>query len=247
MTIAIRCTRPIKQLIERTLGIRILKSLPHGLDVHSDIRRLLPYIPISTVFDVGANIGQSAVPLASTYRHATIHCFEPLQASFSKLTRTIEDNKRIFAHHIALGDDEGSKILVVTEKTTRCRISNSILPGQVIENIRATTLDLFCKQNSIEQIDFLKIDTEGYDLKVLKGAQDLLSKQKILFIQVEAGFGPNNETHASFTKIKEKLEDDGYLIFGFYEQMHEWKAVKPHLRRSDVVFVSPALAILDIK
>jgi hypothetical protein len=46
-------------------------------------------------------------------------------------------------------------------------------------------LDLFCKERQISQIDFLKIDTEGHELSVLKGASHLISKKNIKLIQFE--------------------------------------------------------------
>lgn len=51
--------------------------------------------------------------------------------------------------------------------------------------VHCTTLDRFCADNGIDAIDVLKIDTEGFELEVLKGAQDVLNRRRIRFIYAE--------------------------------------------------------------
>jgi hypothetical protein len=53
--------------------------------------------------------------------------------------------------------------------------------------ITVTTLDSFCEEHAIPRIDLLKIDTEGYELDVLKGARKMLERNHIGLIQFEFG------------------------------------------------------------
>jgi hypothetical protein len=99
-------------------------------------------------------------------------------------------------------------------------------------------IDAFSKKNKIERIDFLKIDTEGGDLDVLKGAENMLKSQKIDFVQVEAGMNPDNNHHVPFECLKSFLEKYNYYLFGIYDQVNEWPSEEPHLRRTNSVFVS---------
>ena len=55
------------------------------------------------------------------------------------------------------------------------------------ETVDIVTLDEFCQTKRIDQINYLKIDTEGGDLEVLKGAANMLTEQRIDFVEVEAG------------------------------------------------------------
>ena len=55
------------------------------------------------------------------------------------------------------------------------------------ENVKVITLDKFCAEQNIERINDLKVDTEGSDLDVLLGANEMLTNQKIDLVQVEAG------------------------------------------------------------
>src|SRR5690606_14521304 len=84
--------------------------------------------------------------------------------------------------------------------------------------------------------------TEGNDLAVLKGGQALLNSHRFDFIEVEAGVYPENDVHIYFLEFIKFLEPLGYKIFGFYEQMHEWKHRYPYLRRTNLLFVSEELS-----
>ena len=58
------------------------------------------------------------------------------------------------------------------------------------------------------------------------------------FVEVEAGMNAGNKRHVSFEALKDYLESRSYLLFGIYGQVHEWPTKKPHLRRTNPVFVS---------
>ena|SRR5438067_617319 len=115
------------------------------------------------------------------------------------------------------------------------------------EDVPITTLDAFCTEQSIPHINFLKIDTEGTDLRVLQGARDLLSRQAIDLVEVEAGANPANETHVPFEILKAHLESHGYLLFGIYDQFSQlYFTREPHLRRVNPLFISSASCKLNI-
>jgi hypothetical protein len=69
------------------------------------------------------------------------------------------------------------------------------------------------------QIDFLKVDTEGYDLKVLEGAERLLRSGAVAFIQVEAGMNPHNVKHVPLEVLKMHLEGRGYTLFALSSRL----------------------------
>jgi hypothetical protein len=84
----------------------------------------------------------------------------------------------------------------------------------------------------------MKIDTEGADLDVLKGAERMLNEQRIDIVKVEAGMNPTNHLHVPFEVLKNYLESKHYFLFGIYEQKHEWPTKHPHLRRTNPIFIS---------
>jgi len=106
------------------------------------------------------------------------------------------------------------------------------------EDVDIVTLDEFCFAREIEKVNYLKIDTEGEDLEVLRGGENMLKEQRIDFVEVEAGMHAGNKRHVSFEALKDYLESRSYLLFGIYGQVHEWPTKEPHLRRTNPVFVS---------
>jgi Methyltransferase FkbM domain len=77
--------------------------------------------------------------------------------------------------------------------------------------VKVDTLDLFCANNEIQIIDFLKIDVEGYELNVLRGAQETLSKNRIRLIQFE--FTQLNSAVGVFFKELYDLLSGDYHIY----------------------------------
>jgi hypothetical protein len=114
----------------------------------------------------------------------------------------------------------------------------SVLDAAPAEPVDIVTLDAFCVARGIDRISFLKVDTEGGDLDVLRGAERLLAEQRIDVVQVEAGMNPGNERHVPFETLKAYLESHHYHLYGIYEQVGEWPLGEPQLRRTNPVFIS---------
>ena len=79
-----------------------------------------------------------------------------------------------------------------------------------------TTLDDFCRERSIPHLDFLKIDSQGYDLRILQGAREHLAGRRISFIVVEMLFAPLYSGQAYFHEIYGFLTGFGYQLVGLY-------------------------------
>lgn len=230
--------RKLRALVRRLL----IKRLPRGNDLFVDLRRDLPNLEVRMVFDVGANVGQSATAYLKEFRNAEIHSFEPVAATYEQLRRRFADEARFHAHHTAFGAEAGSATMS-TEGSTDVFfvIPNGEAAEGATETVPLDTLDTFCARVGIEHISLLKIDTEGFDLEVLKGAHRMLSEGQIDLVQVEAGMNPENERHVRFERLKAHLEATGYRLFAFYEQRQERQENKPQLRRTNPVFLSPSI------
>lgn len=237
----------IKNQIEGLTGLIILNSLPYGVDPFIDIQRLIKNYNFGTFIDVGANTGQEALYILKKFPKTILHCIEPQIETFRILNENLGKCENIFCHHVAIGDKNGELILFQGEDDpSMCRLINKDRAhediDQLNEKISLITLDEFCDVNNIGHINYLKIDTEGYDLNVLKGTERLHRCKSIDFIEVEAGMNPRNKYHVPFFDLKDFLEEREYLMFGFYDQVHEWIDKKPFLRRSNAVFISGRLA-----
>jgi FkbM family methyltransferase len=241
--------RLLKKIVERLPGIILISSLPRGVNIFNDIKKALPNYSLDTIFDVGANVGQSAKTYISYFPSSQIYCFEPIRKTFLSLQDNIMPNKNVNCFQIAFGSYKGKAMMLSEGTSTMNHLLNQQDNTFKINNMESEvvdilTLDAFCDDNNIEKISYLKIDTEGNDLEVLKGAESMLKKQCVDFIEVEAGMNPTNKYHVAFEILKNYLERHDYFLFGIYEQMHEWIKKELHLRRTNPVFVSQHMITL---
>lgn len=228
--------------IERILKVRIIRNIPHGIDLSFDIKKVLPAFHGQMIFDVGSNIGQSTSEYLDIFPYAHIHCFEPIESTFTTLKKRFENNSRVSCWRLAMGSDQSTVLMskqylssvshVLSSERDPCATNNEI------EQVQSNTVSAFCSRMNIRYIDFLKIDTEGHDLEVLKGAEELLQIQSIDLVQVEAGIHSNNTVHVQFDKFINFMENRNYHVFGIYNQALEWPTAEPRLRRVDIVFIS---------
>ena len=145
------------------------------------------------VFDVGANRGQYATLALSIFgQNSRIYAFEPSQNAFRSLSSISSQNISPFL--LGLGatkqetqiyyDEEGSVRASLYPNIDYSKYQRKLSSTQTIQ---LTTLDDFCDEQKIKAIDFVKIDVEGHELEVLKGAKTLIESKKIKFIQFEFG------------------------------------------------------------
>ncbi|MGI9534021.1 MAG: FkbM family methyltransferase [Thermodesulfobacteriota bacterium] len=176
------------------LGLRGLGIYPYVTGEEHLILNLLPRIinnPEPVLFDVGANIGRYSLMLRKSFPKGRIYCFEPDPVNFDILKKIETPNINLFNH--ALGDNESIlKFYVMTDKDKRnCstyykEVITEVHKGSFIElDIEVKTLDKIAELKNIEYIDFLKIDTEGSEFNILKGAKKLLENRSIGLIQFE--------------------------------------------------------------
>lgn len=206
-------------------------DLPPPFD---EIRRHAPQQRLEVVFDIGANEGQSCLEYARVLPEATVHAFEPMVRTYMKLASNVDGHPRIRLHNLALGEANGILRMALAATSSMNRVTTGEGPA---EEVPSATLETFCRDRGIPHIDFLKIDTEGHDLSVLRGCGTMLAE--IDFIQCEASANRYNRFHNAFTEIFDFLSDRGFHLFQITGQTWEWGGGgKPVLRRFDPVFVN---------
>ena len=214
------------------MGVRIDSSRTHGREDWYDISK--SGCRIATVFDVGANIGQSVRKFRDAFPRATIYCFEPVRALFQELRESVSGDGNVRCFQTAMGSAPGIGKIYLTEHPTM----NSLIErenSRGSEEVQIETVDSFCATNGIERIDLLKVDAEGFDLEVLKGAASLLSSARVAFALVEVGFHPDDTSHVLFDQVRDFLMPHGFHVFGFYDQNLEWSG-ESRLRFANVCF-----------
>ncbi len=164
---------------------------------------LLPYLVREgdTVIDIGANIGQLAIPLAQLVgNNGNVHAFEPITKTYDKLCDTIERkkfNNIVIPHKLGLSDSSSTATFTIpVERDTEA----TMIPHNkedwadyeindekyLTEECEITTLDSFVKDKNVNNLKFIKCDVEGGELQVLKGAGDILrgSNPPIIMLEV---------------------------------------------------------------
>ena len=214
--------------------------VPHGTDIACDMERLLPWYKVKTFFDVGVYEGEMIEYCLKNFPDAEIVAFEPVSYLYNKLFKKYASNSKVNLSSCALSDSCRSEQILILRKKSMCHL-RSLNPSPIIrryEWVDVVTLDKYCKDNGINHIDFLKVDTEGGDLRVLQGASSMLDLNSVGVIQVEASMNKDNLFHVQFDKFECFLQEKGYKLFGVYNQVNEWPEHKPNLRRVDLVYIS---------
>jgi len=144
------------------------------------------------IFDVGANICSQSSSLLDCFPKATIYAFEPHPKNFALLTERVPSSN-VKKHNIALGEKSG--IITLYDRADCDGSAHASVYEAVISDIHKQeivafdvpikTLDEVAENEGIKYIDYLKIDTEGNELAVLKGASKLLAEGNIGNIHFE--------------------------------------------------------------
>lgn len=155
------------------------------------LENILPSIKPTVCIDVGANIGTYANLLLQN-TEADIYSFEPLTKPFetlSSLKTTFPD--RFFPINKGVGEKNETLLIHYNDESSTLAsfvegVNNvSYVKNEKVQKIDVISLDSFFLGGIVKEIDFIKIDTEGFEYQVLLGSQEIIHKFKPKFIQVE--------------------------------------------------------------
>lgn len=174
------------------------------------------------IFDVGANIGQSAAWYAAEFPEAMIHSFEPFESVHNMLVKSSRNKPHIIPHQLALG-----------ERTERIQVPRVIDPfcqtGSIatqqsennLEWIEIDTVDAVSSRLQLQNIHILKTDTEGHDLEVLAGAGNMLKLGRIASVLSEATILPEDSDHTQLQDLQSFLAPHNLVLHGIYDLHHD--------------------------
>ena len=185
--------RSIKWVLARQGGVLVSASR-FGTYPFADVKRLAAEwdYPVTTIFDVGASEGESTLEALNNFPKARVLGFEPHPSTFANLMAKLGGTPRFQGFNVALGTETGEVEMIEYDRFR----ANSLTPnsphamrfnkhGQRSIRVQETTLDTFCGEHSIDNIDLLKTDVEGFDFVVLQGGSSMLQKRAVKFVLVE--------------------------------------------------------------
>lgn len=190
-----------------------------------------------TVFDVGANIGEYARVVTDVIPGATIYLFEPQKKLYGELSRNFKNSFNLgFSDRkesLPIYGNENKHGLTSLYKRNLEHFNLSLTEQETVDLV---TIDSFCDEHRIEKIHFLKIDVEGHELRVLRGAEKMLGN--IDFIQFE--FGGCNIDSRTFFQDFWYLLSDKYKIYRITKNRLQER--KKYSERDEIFLTSNYLA-----
>jgi FkbM family methyltransferase len=223
----------MKQYIKdvfRSFGFQVMRH-KHGrqIDVFADQQALLKGLEVRCIFDVGANVGQTARRYRKLFPDATVHSFEPDPEVFRNLEAACRADAAIRPHQLAVADSAGPRRYFTSNHEEWGSLS-PILDGapadllnipcsiatQSETEVVSTTLDDFCAGERIDRVQILKMDIQGNELLALKGATRLLAARSIDLIYAEVLFKQFYQDQCFFHDLASVLMSHDYTLFGLY-------------------------------
>lgn len=176
---------------------------------------------VKTLLDVGANAGEWSAMAAQRLPGAQIHAFEivPSTAAIFEANNRHLANVRLNA--LGLSDREGEDQVFFAEgqSTIATCVPDFADDFHHIEtkaiSVRTATGDGYCAAYGIERVDFLKVDVEGYEDKVLRGFSGLLKARAIRAIQFEYGY-VNIASRFLLKDFYDLLTQHGFVVGKIY-------------------------------
>lgn len=237
--------RAIREAV-RKCGYELCRTQRFGFDPLRDISAIYGNRRVKAIFDVGANEGQTAVAYAAAFHPERIYSFEPNPITFQKLSRIAETHPMIRPINAALGDVSEKRKMILTgynctdsllkPSNEARRYLGDIMLEKGTADIKTFTLDTFREESKIDHLDLLKLDVQGFEMQVLKGARQTLKEKKISLILAEVNFVSLYEGQAYFHEIYNELLGHGFQMVGLYGLNYR---AGSYLNWADALFVQP--------
>jgi len=170
--------------------------------------------------DIGANVGFYTLSFGKKACRGVVHSFEPVPLNYHVLAVNVLSNclPNVVMNNCAVGDKTGDVKFCVARDGA---FSSLVDTGReaIVEQVttRIVTLDSYCSTYNVQRVDVLKVDVEGAEMAVLRGARQLLSdnKSRPRLIMLEL-FGPMLEQFGStIDEITEFMHEHTYSPFVF--------------------------------
>ncbi len=189
-----------------------------------DLKRrmiMLNYHDINLILDVGANKGEYTMDLINLGYRGVIESFEPIDEAYKHLEKVSKKNKLWNSSKIALGNFDGETEINVAGNINSSSLLD-MLPNHILsepkskytrkEKITVNKLDtIFPSIYNNGDNAYLKIDVQGYEMEVLKGAENSLNFIK--GIQIEMSIELLYEGSILYNELIQFLETKGYELF----------------------------------
>jgi len=154
------------------------------------ITQYLPERPI--IVEAGAHIGRDTVRMSSLWPQAEMYAFEPVPYLYEQLLERTKDCPNVTCYNIALSDHIGTETMYVSSGASTA-VSSLYEPYEYIKErpnvffekaeVPTIILDTWAHKQGITHVDFMWLDMQGAELKVLKAAPKMVSTVRVIFVE----------------------------------------------------------------
>lgn len=204
------------------LGLDLIKRDTRRFEPTAETKFLwLTSLGINTIIDVGAHTGEFALMIHEVIPHASLYSFEPLGDAYRELEKNLASVPQSQAFHCALGDENAEIQMHRNEFTD----SSSLLEmadlhkqafpftaRETLERVAVKRLDDVVENLSLKDNILVKIDTQGYEDRVIRGGEKLISRARLLIVEVS--FQTLYEGQPLFEQIYDLFRQRGFRYMG---------------------------------
>jgi FkbM family methyltransferase len=236
----------INKILSKLFGYHLAKSNVNPVELLFG-SAWFKKLAITHVIDVGANRGQFALQVKKVIPKVNVISFEPIPADYLILKQKFAALENCIAHNLAVGEKDGEIQFEINDfsptssilKTTILQKEYYPITGEVTKvTVAMTTLDSFFKNyTTLKGNILLKIDVQGYESFVLKGAKNFLNQVKIVYI--ECSFKEFYKDQALFHELYSELHNLGFEFRGVGDQLKAGKNYEPV--QIDAIFINKNL------
>jgi len=213
---------------------RVPSGIVVGFDLGRELRLVVGDLTAPVCIDAGAHDGHFVDFLLDHLRQPAIHAFEPAPEPFARLQARHGGTPGVKLVNAGLGSEAGKIEFNIYDNQTL----NSFLPmlpsgtstlgsPKLIETLSVPvhSLDSYAESAGLVKIDLLKIDTQGYELQILRGASRLFASGSVESVLVEINFAPLYDRQVWAHEVIGFLHERGLHLVDFYEKCR----LNPHL------------------
>ncbi|WP_424833608.1 FkbM family methyltransferase [Ruegeria sp.] len=230
--------------MKNELTLRAQKLIKAGGPVGALARLSEVADPKGVVFDIGVNFGTVARHLIRIFPNNQCYLFEPLPQQAAYVTERFSTFDNVNVVEEALSDKPGRATLNVGKSlgTSSLLSMNDASLEQHPEaevdtsiDVQLNTVDLYCEAAGIDHISCMKIDAQGSELSIFRGASRMLSEQRVDMIMFEWFATPHYENCPLILDLWSELDRHHYSMFDIFPGRHFRNGQR---RFGDAVFIS---------
>jgi len=177
----------------------------------------------ATIIDIGANFGVMSLQFAKIASEGKVYSFEPTHYALAKLRRNLELNPELAKRIEVINSFLSSKSSAIADikAYSSWKVNNEksddMHPehkgaAKSTEGVGSLSLDDFCRSRKLEKLDFIKIDTDGHEYKILEGAKETISRYRPQLI-FEIGLYVMVEKNIDFSFYSNYFKELNYRMY----------------------------------